>query len=122
MFFTPAAGFDNGADLTVDVDDLGNTGDDGAKTDSEKVRIGVGPNDAPVNAVPGTQMTHEDTAKVLSGVDAISVSDVDAAGASVQVTFTSILNGDLDRHGHARGTAGLTFTSGDGTDDTVMTF
>ena len=46
----------------------------------------------------------------------ISISDVDAAASSVQVTLT-VTNGTLT----LAGTAGLAFTAGDGTADATMT-
>ena len=81
--------------------------------------IGVGVNHAPVNAIPGTQTTSEDTALVFgTGVgNAISVSDQDIGTAPIQVQLTAT-NGTLN----LSGLAGLTFTAGDGTDDTTMTF
>src|SRR5262249_45183857 len=76
-------------------------------------------NDAPVNTVPGSQTTNEDTALVFSTTNgnAISVGDVDAGSASVQVTLTAT-NGALT----LSGTSGLTFSAGDGTSDATMTF
>ena len=76
-------------------------------------------NDAPVNSVPGSQTTYENTAWVFSSGNGnlISVSDPDAASSPVQVQLVST-------HGTSSlsGTTGLTFTVGDGTADATMTF
>jgi hypothetical protein len=76
-------------------------------------------NDAPVNSVPGTQSTYTSTAEVFSvgNSSLISISDVDAASASVQVQLVST-NGATT----LSGVTGLTFTVGDGTADATMTF
>jgi len=68
----------NGSDtLNISVDDQGNTGSGGAKTDSKSIAITVfAVNDLPVLTVPGAQSATEDTAKAITG---ISVADVDAA-------------------------------------------
>jgi hypothetical protein len=76
-------------------------------------------NDAPVNVLPPTQNTSEDTPLVFSGAagNRISVSDVDAQGGPLQVTLNAT-------HGAVTlsGAAGLTFTTGDGDNDSTMTF
>jgi autotransporter-associated beta strand protein len=78
-----------------------------------------GPNDAPVNSVPGPQTTVEDTPLVFGAAtgNAISVSDPDAGIYPVEVTL-SASHGTLT----LGGTSGLTFSTGDGTDDSVMVF
>ena len=77
-------------------------------------------NDAPVNHVPTTaQVVAVNTNLVFStgNGNAISVTDDDANGASETVTLTAG-TGTLTLNG----TAGLNFTTGDGTADTTMTF
>ena len=76
-------------------------------------------NDAPINTVPGPQTTNEDTAKVFSSGNAnqISVGDVDLGANPIKITLTSS-NGTLT----LSTIAGLSFTTGDGTDDAVMVF
>src|SRR5205085_7962787 len=76
-------------------------------------------NDAPTNTVPAAQSTNEDTGKTFSSgnANAISISDIDAGVASVQVTLTGT-NGSIT----LSGTTGLTFSAGDGTSDATMTF
>ncbi len=72
-------------------------------------------NDAPVNSAPATRAGTEDTNLVFSGVNAITVSDVDAA--TLQVTL-SVAHGVLT----LSGTTGLSFSVGDGIGDSTMTF
>ena len=79
-------------------------------TDVDTVAITVNAiDDAPVNNVPATQSTNEDTALVFSAGNSnlVSISDVDAGGASVQVQLT-VTNGTLT----LSGTAGLTLMAG----------
>jgi hypothetical protein len=77
------------------------------------------PNTAPVNTVPGQQTTIEDTAKVFSSGNGnqISIADTDAGSSSVRVTI-SVTNGALT----LSGLTGLSFSVGDGTSDSTMTF
>ncbi len=76
-------------------------------------------NDAPVNTVPGPQNTNEDTALVFSSGNGnqILVADVDAASNAVKITLTAT-NGTLT----LSTTAGLSFITGDGTDDATIIF
>ncbi|MEP6478900.1 MAG: LamG-like jellyroll fold domain-containing protein [Rhodoglobus sp.] len=76
-------------------------------------------NSAPVNRVPATQHTPRNTNKVLSiaNRNEISISDVDAGGATVQVQLTAT-SGVVT----LPVLTGLTFTAGDGTSDATMTF
>ena len=74
-------------------------------------------NDAPVNTVPGTQTTPRNTAEVFTGASLISIADVDARTATMQVQLVST-NGTTT----LSGVGGLTFTAGDGTADATMTF
>jgi hypothetical protein len=76
-------------------------------------------NQPPVNSLPGAQTTNEDTPLVFSSGNSnqISVSDPDAGGNPILVTLTAT-NGNIT----LSGTAGLSFTAGDGSADTTMTF
>ena len=76
-------------------------------------------NDAPVNTVPGPQTTTEDTPLVFStaGGNRISLSDVDAGFSPLEISLTAA-DGTIT----LGGTTGLTFTTGDGTDDATMVF
>ncbi len=76
-------------------------------------------NDPPVNTVPGPQSTNQNTPLIFSSGNGnqISVADADAGTNDIQVTLTAN-NGTLT----LSGTAGLSFTVGDGTADATMTF
>jgi hypothetical protein len=133
-----AADLDSAATLTVHVNDGGNSGVDpsqvpvgeipglvntGTNTDEQATRVVnllVSPiDDAPVNTVPGAQTAYEDVLFTFNSANGnlISISDVDAFGGEMQVTL-SVLNGRLT----LGSTANLTFSAGDGTSDTTMTF
>src|SRR5256885_1558184 len=89
-------------------------------SDKDTVTINVTAiNDAPLNTVPAPQTVNEDTALVFSSANgnAISINDVDAASGSEQVTLT-VTNGNLS----LASTAGLTFTTGSGTNNPTMVF
>ena len=60
---------------------------------------------------------NEDTVLPFTGTDTISISDIDDFGNDLEVTL-SVSNGTLD----LGTTTGLTFTTGDGTDDATVTF
>ncbi len=118
--------FNGAAELTVTTDDLGNAGDPPAETDTDVVPITVNAvNDNPVNSLPPTQTIDEDTTLTFSAAtaNAVSISDVDAAGDDLRVSLSTTPSG-----GFATGTvtvddrAPLTFTSGDGVDDASMAF
>jgi len=120
LSFSPIANFNGAASLQITTNDQGNSGSGGALGDSDTVAITVSAvNDAPVNSVPGAQSVDEDTALVFStaGGNAISIGDIDAGGAAVQVTL-SVTNGTLT----LSGVGGLAFASGSGTGDATMTF
>ncbi len=76
-------------------------------------------NEAPVNTVPGAQTFNEDVNRVFSSGNGnqISITDVDAGANPVQVTLTAT-NGTLSTNG----IVGLSFTTGDGTDDATLVF
>ncbi|MFL5327544.1 MAG: DUF4347 domain-containing protein [Gemmataceae bacterium] len=76
-------------------------------------------NDAPVNSVPASQDTAKNATLVFSAANGnpITVSDIDAGAAQVQVTLTAT-NGTIT----LPSLVGLTFTVGDGTADPTMTF
>ncbi|MDX6581826.1 MAG: hypothetical protein QOI10_1010, partial [Solirubrobacterales bacterium] len=111
LTYTPNSNF-----CSAPTDPFDYTLNNGASTATVTVTVNC-QNDAPVNTVPGAQSTNEDTNLVLSGGNAISVSDVDAAPGSLQVTLTAT-------HGAVTlsGTSGLAFSVGDGTADPTMTF
>jgi PKD repeat protein len=118
--YTPFANFTGAASLSITTSDLGQTGTGGTLTDTDTIAITVtAVNDAPVNTVPGPQTVTAGMTKVFSigNGNAISTSDVDAGSGAVRVTLTAT-GGTLT----LAGTSGLTFVSGDGTNDAAMTF
>ena len=76
-------------------------------------------NDAPVNSVPSAQATNENTTLTFStgNGNLISIADADVGGSNLQITLT-ITNGTATLNG----TAGLSFTTGNGTADASMVF
>ena len=118
--FTGATDFDGAAQLQVDVSDQGHTGSGGAKTDTETVAITVtAVNDAPAITAPASAQVSKDQSRTFStgNGNAISVADVDAGGADVRVQL-AVAQGAL----RLTATTGLTFTTGDGTDDAALDF
>lgn len=112
LTYIPAANFNGTATLTM----LTN---DGTTIDSDTSTITISAvNDAPVITVPGAQTTNEDTAVVFSSGNSnlISISDVDAVGTNVVKLTLTATNGTVS----LSGVSGLTFTTGDGTDDASM--
>jgi CSLREA domain-containing protein len=92
----------------------------GADSQTATISINVtAVNDPPLNTVPASQATDQNTTLVFSSANAnaISVADVDAGTDPLRVTLTAT-NGTLT----LAGTNGLTFSNGDGTDDATMTF
>ena len=90
-----------------------NDGNQNSNTAVATVHV-VAVNDPPVETVPGAQATNKDTALAISS---LSVSDVDANGGT-ETTTLSVANGTIS----LASTAGLTFSSGTGTNDTSETF
>jgi len=120
LSFAPTPDANGAASLTIETNDLGNTGPGGPQADTDAVAITVSAvNDAPVNGVPGTQTITEETTLSFSSVNgnAITVADVDAGSAQVRVALTAT-NGVMN----LTQTMGLTFTAGDGVADTATTF
>ena len=113
--YTPAAAFSGTDTFTYTIQDS----DGETSTATVTVTVANVANDAPVNIVPGAQISAEDTALVFStGTgNRIAVSDPDAGASPLEVTLTAV-QGTLT----LAGTAGLTFTVGDGAADATMTF
>ncbi|WP_210188456.1 Ig-like domain-containing protein [Methylobacterium sp. 174MFSha1.1] len=90
----------------------------GGVTETATVTVTVTPvNDAPVVAIPGAQVTAEDTARVFStaGGNALAVADIDSGVLTVSIAVTG---GTFS----LAGITGLTFAAGDGTADAATTF
>jgi len=120
VVFTTASNATSDVTLTVGINDGGNSGSGGALTDSSTVTLDVtAVNDAPVNSIPTAQSVDQDASLIFSSGNGnqISIGDVDAGANSVEVTL-SVTNGVLT----LAGTAGLSFTTGDGTADSSLVF
>ncbi len=101
--------------LNVTVNDQGNTGSGGALQDTGSVDIDVlAVNDQPTLTLPADTSVNEDTSLAISG---IAIADVDAASSALQVTL-EVSNGTLT----LGDTTGLTFSTGDGSDDASLVF
>jgi hypothetical protein len=114
--FTPRPKFNLPAQISITVDDQGNTPAP-ALSGTGVVVISVSPtNDPPVNTVPGTQNINEDTPLVFGpgNGNAISVDDEDADPDPVQVKL-SVGRGTLT----LSGLAGLTIVAGANGTNTV---
>ena len=76
-------------------------------------------NDAPVNNVPGNQVTNEDTPLVFNSANGnpITISDSDAGNSLIEVTV-SAANGTIT----LGSTAGISISNGTGTGDSTVTF
>ncbi|MEA2876326.1 MAG: hypothetical protein QOF14_1522 [Hyphomicrobiales bacterium] len=120
--------FNGGDTLTIITNDLGHngadpglTGDGSSEQDTDIVTINVAAvNDTPVNSVPAAaQAVNEDTDLVFNAANgnAISIADLDANPDDVRITLTAT-NGVLT----LSTIAGLSFGTGDGTQDATMTF
>jgi len=118
MTVTPPLNFIGLTQLTITSNDQGSSGSGQIGQDTDTVNIDwAAVNDAPVNSVPAARTTAEETPFTFSGVSRITVNDVDATVSLLQVTL-SVTGGTL-----TLGSPGsVTFTAGDGTDDTTMTF
>ena len=113
--YTPSANF-NGADqFSYTVSD----GHGGTATGTLGFNVAA-VNDAPVETVPGAQSVNENTNLVFIGASAITISDVDVLPGTpgTENVTLSVTHGTLTLDG----TAGLSFTTGDGTGDAKMTF
>ncbi|HET6891753.1 MAG TPA: Ig-like domain-containing protein, partial [Pyrinomonadaceae bacterium] len=112
--YVPQANFNGSDSFTFKVND--------GQFDSAEATISItvtAVNDAPVTIVPGTQPTNNNNVVVFSAANsnAITTSDVDAGNNPVLVSL-AVTNGTLT----LSGTAGLTFNTGDGTEDASMTY
>jgi co-chaperonin GroES (HSP10) len=124
LTFTPVLNQSGSALITVTVNDGGGTANGGAETIVRTFTVTVNAvNDAPVNTIPGTQNAIRNTSFTFSAANSnpISIADVDAGAAVVQVTLTAT-NGKMT----LASTAGLTFTpanaNNDGTNDATLVF
>ncbi|MFO0970034.1 MAG: IPT/TIG domain-containing protein, partial [Gemmataceae bacterium] len=110
MTYAPAADYNGSDTLHVLSDDLAG----GADSDTVGITVSA-VNDAPVITAPSYVNAYQNTSNSLGG--AFSIADVDAGGFSIQITLT-VSAGTLT----LSTTSGLTFSTGDGTDDATVTF
>ena len=116
--YRPVANYNGPDQLTLTVNDLGNSGAGGAQTTVASLAITVtAVNDAPTISVPPAQSVNEDGTLTLSGAAAPSIADVDAGAAPVQVTL-NVSNGLLT----LSRTTGLAFVTGTGSGNASMVF
>lgn len=113
LSFTPVANA-RGGPITIHV----RVSDGTASTDTSFQVTVTAVNDAPVNTAPAAVTGEQDEEIVFSGATRISIADVDAGSSTMQVTLTADHGGTVT----LSGTAGLAFTSGDGTADATVTF
>ena len=117
MTYTPQTDFNGSDTLTMVTSDLGNTGTGGTLVDTDTVAISVAAlNDPPENTVPGNQVLLNMPGAVdnlnLTGATAISVADVDADPAGVQVTLSLDNAGTLTVVSPGNATVGNNGTGG----------
>ena len=109
LTFTSAADANGAATVTVRIHDDGGTANGGTDTSaSQTFTITVtAVNDAPVNAVPGAETTHQDNPLTFSigSANRLTVTDVDIASGTVTATV-SVLHGTVT----LGSTAGVTVT------------
>lgn len=121
LTYTPAGNTSGTAAITIVLKDDGGTANGGVDTSAPQTfNITVSAvNDAPVNTVPATQNVDKNGSLTFSAANGnlISIADIDAGSNPVKVTLTAS-NGKIT----LSGTTGLSFTVGDGTSDTTMTF
>jgi VCBS repeat-containing protein len=120
MSFTPAADFTGTANFIIETEDEGTSGPGGAAPDSDSFNITVtsGANDPAVLNLPPQQFATEDVGLIFSSSkgNAISLTDPDAGSTPFTITLSSPGKLSLAQ------TTGLTFISGDGSDDAAMSF
>ncbi|HEX8524521.1 MAG TPA: choice-of-anchor C family protein [Tepidisphaeraceae bacterium] len=117
LTFIPTADFNGSTVVQVFVQDQGNAGTGGTRSNSLSLPVAItAVNDAPVNQLPANVGGPEDQILVLSGSKHIAISDVDAGAGALRVTLTAT-RGVLT----LTSAAGITFIAGDGTDDVTMT-
>lgn len=120
LSFQTAANATASVVLSVSINDGGNTGGGFALTDSTTLTLAVtAVNDAPVNSLPAAQSVDQDATLVFSSGNGnlISISDVDAGAGILSVTLVASY-GQLSLAGNT----GLSFSTGDGSNDSIMTF
>ncbi|MFT7681890.1 MAG: hypothetical protein ACI935_001359, partial [Moritella dasanensis] len=110
MTFTPTADLNgtNAGSIQIATND----GNGGSDDDTLLFDI-ISVNDAPVNTLPSSPTVNEDDLNVAIS-DAINIADIESDNQTVTLTITG---GTV-----SIGTSGLSFTTGDGADDSSMVF
>ncbi|MHA6194443.1 DUF4347 domain-containing protein [Pseudomonas wadenswilerensis] len=106
--------------MSISINDNGNTGSGGALQVNANISLVIAAvNDAPVNNLPAAQTVFQDGSLVFNSANGnlITITDVDAGGNTVKLTLTSV-NGQMT----LGSIVGLSFSTGDGTNDTSMVF
>ena len=121
LTYMPALNANGSADITIvarDFDGVLNGGVNTSASQTFKITV-TAVNDAPVNNGPSAFLTNQNTPVIFSAANGslISVSDVDAGNDPISVTLTAT-EGTLT----LASTAGLTLSTGDGTDDATIAF
>ena len=87
---TPLVDYIGTSSIVMVTNDQGNTGSGGAAQDTDTIALNWSAvNDPPVNSIPGPQNIAEETSLTLSAANgnALSVTDADAAAATLRVTL-----------------------------------
>ncbi|MBP7352984.1 MAG: DUF4347 domain-containing protein [Comamonas sp.] len=106
--------------MSISINDNGNTGSGGALQVNANISLVIAAvNDAPVNNLPAAQTVFQDGSLVFNSANGnlITITDVDAGGNTVKLSLTSV-NGQMT----LGSIVGLSFSTGDGTNDTSMVF
>lgn len=106
--------------MSISINDNGNTGSGGPLQVNANISLVIAAvNDAPVNNLPAAQTVFQDGSLVFNSANGnlITITDVDAGGNTVKLTLTSV-NGQMT----LGSIVGLSFSTGDGTNDTSMVF
>ncbi len=116
MSVTPESGYNGLITMTLISNDQGATGAGGAKSDTDTFVLGINATDLPPdNNAPATAETNEDTPLTFGGAGQLRITDSDSTNMTADLTVDSgMLTLGV--------TTNLTFTNGDGTGDTHVTF
>lgn len=96
LMFQPTLNLTGAGVLNIAVDDQGNTGAGGAKTDTESVTVNVTPvNDPPTIAAPVTVQTNQNVAFVFTGANLITATDPDLPAAEQMQVVLQPTNGTV---------------------------
>ena len=120
LVFQTTSNVSGTADVTIVLKDSGGTANGGVDTSAPQTfTITVNSvNDAPFTNGPSFAATNQQTPLVFSGLNTISVTDVDAAVSDPIRVSLAATQGTLT----LGSTAGLSFVTGDGTDDSTIVF